>query len=377
MELHSRLAALARITKAPTPVVSVYLNTRWADEHQRDRVRVFVKNELARARRAESGRAVDADLDWVETQAAVLVSQVVLPEAAGVALFACQALGLRELLPVRMPLQEAFVVGDAPFLRPLAALLEEAPAALVVFVDAESARVIPLAPAGAGEELRLESEVPGRHRRGGWAQMAQSRYQRHIQDHRERHFEAVAESLTALSEGGRVQRLVLAGDPRNIAAFRRALPRPLAALVIGTVAGARHEAADVIVARAGTLLGHAEGQREAEEVDALLTAAAKNGNAAAGLDAVLEGVNRGAIHRLYLLKGFSEPGQLCTGCGTLLRGFGWSCRLCGKETREVELGEVLTERVVASGGTVETVEMHQALGGAGGVAAQLRFPLRA
>ena len=43
----------------------------------------------------------------------------------------------------------------------------------------------------------------------------------------------------------------------------------------------------------------------------------------------------------------------------LLRGFGWSCRLCEKETRVVELGEVLTERVVASGGTVETVEHGQ------------------
>ena len=168
---------------------------------------------------------------------------------------------------------------------------------------------------------------------------------------------------------------MLAGEPRNLAEFRRGLPPRIAERVIGTVAGARHEPADVIVARAGALLGDVEGQREAEEVDALLTAAAKSGKAAVGCDAVLEGVNRGAVHRLYLLKGFSEPGRLCTGCGVLLRGFGWSCRLCEKETRVVELGEVLTERVVASGGTVETVEIHQALAGAGGVAAQLRYPL--
>jgi len=42
---------------------------------------------------------------------------------------------------------------------------------------------------------------------------------------------------------------VLAGEPGNLAEFRRGLPPRIAEPVIGTVAGARHEAADVIVAR--------------------------------------------------------------------------------------------------------------------------------
>jgi hypothetical protein len=57
MNLRDRLIRLAKIERAETPVVSVYLNTRWADEHQRDRVQVFLKNALAKARRAPSGRA--------------------------------------------------------------------------------------------------------------------------------------------------------------------------------------------------------------------------------------------------------------------------------------------------------------------------------
>jgi hypothetical protein len=72
MDLDRRLMELARITRAPAPVVSVYLNTRRVDEHQRDRVRVFLKNELARARAAETGGAAKADLDWVQGQGAVL-----------------------------------------------------------------------------------------------------------------------------------------------------------------------------------------------------------------------------------------------------------------------------------------------------------------
>ncbi|MBI1892897.1 MAG: hypothetical protein HYS14_02125, partial [Candidatus Rokubacteria bacterium] len=208
MDLRARLIELAKITGSPTPVVSVYLNTRWGDEHQRERVRVFLKNEIRKARRAAAGRPLEEDLDWVQSRAEEFIGQEGNPEAHGVALFACQALGLREVLPVRVPFEDAFVVADAPFLRPLAATAEHVPSSLAVFVDGESARLVPMNAEGAGEEVRLENEVPGHHRRGGWAQLAQSRYQRHIQEHRERHLEAVARVLTGLTDGNGVERIV-------------------------------------------------------------------------------------------------------------------------------------------------------------------------
>ena len=50
MDLRARMAELAKIGKTEAPVVSVYLDTRWSDEHQRDRVRIFLKNGIAKAR---------------------------------------------------------------------------------------------------------------------------------------------------------------------------------------------------------------------------------------------------------------------------------------------------------------------------------------
>lgn len=375
MDLSARLTELAKIERAATPVVSVYLNTHWGDEHQRERVRVFLKNELAGARRASDGRAAQADLDWIQAQGESLVAQARFPDAHGVALFACQALGLREVLPVRMPFPDTFVVAEAAFLRPLAAVLEETPAALVVFVDTESARLIPLTAGGAGEEVLLESEVPGHHSRGGWAQLAQSRYQLHIRDHRGRHFEAVAESLTRLVESYGVKRIVMAGEPKNVALFRKHLPPRIDDLVVGTVPCARHEVAGVIVARAGELLGHREGQDQGIAVDAVLTEAAKSRQAVAGVDETLDAINRRAVHHLYLLEAFSELGRVCDECDALQRGAHAACRFCGKATRATELGEAMTDRVIAAQGEAETVEIHQALARVGGVAARLRYPL--
>jgi peptide subunit release factor 1 (eRF1) len=299
-----------------------------------------------------------------------------MPGTSGVALFACQALGLREILPSRVPFENSLTVAETPHLRPLLELDEKAPSTLVVFIDTESARLVPLTATGAGEEVALRGDVPGHHSRGGWAQLAQSRYQRHTQDHRARHFEAVVASLTGLVEGHGLRRIILAGESRNVAVFRRELPPRIAAYVIGTVAGARHEAIGLIVDRAAEYLAHVEGQREAEGVDATLTAAAKRGKAAAGLEATLEAINRGAVHRLYLLKGWSAPGRRCGGCGTLQGGFSVTCPTCGGEVLTVELGEAMAERVAAVGGTVETIEVHQALAAAGGVAAELRYATR-
>ncbi|MEK6665849.1 MAG: hypothetical protein AABZ20_05440, partial [candidate division NC10 bacterium] len=345
------------------------------DEHQRDRVRVFLKNEIRKARKTATAEGIAADLDWIQAEGDALITQARFPEAHGIALFACRGLALREVIPVRVPFESAFVVAEAPHLSPLAALLEQTPSALVVFVDGESARLVPLTTEGVGEEVALESEVPGHHRRGGWAQLAQSRYQRHVQDHRGRHFEAVVEALIGLTEGNGVRRILMAGEPRTIAVFQKRLPNRIAERVVGSIAGARHESAAVLVGRAAPFLAHLRGGEGVDAVEAVLTEAAKGGRAVAGLEETLEAVARGAVQRLYLLEGFSQPGRLCVECGGLQSGGDAACRLCGKPTRAAELGGAIVDRVIATGGKVETVQIHQVLARVGGVAALLRYPL--
>lgn len=373
--LRARLAQLARIARAPAPVVSVYLNTRWADEHQRHRVRVFLTDEIRQARAAGGAPALAADLDWIAQQGEMLIAQAQHADAHGVVLFACGALGLREALPVRVAVENLFVIAEAPYLRRLVELLEDTPSTLVVFVDGESARLIQLSPDGVGREVTLASEVPGHHRQGGWQLIAQSRYQRHIQAHRAQHFDAVAVAVTDLVDEHGVERIVLVGEPRAGAVFQKHLAGRVALLVAGTVAGARHEASGLFVERARALLGLTEGDADAAAVDAALTEAAKGGRAAAGVAAVSDAAGRGAVHRLYLLKAFRAPGRQCGGCGALQAGTGPQCLVCAAATKEVELGEALVQRVLATGGSVETIAIHAGLGRAGGLAALLRYPV--
>ena len=375
INLTTRLGELGKISTGPTPVVSVYLDTRWADEHQRDRVRVFLKNELARAREASSNRAADSDLDWIESQGNALVGQATMPEGVGVALFACERVGLREHLSVRVPFEDVFVVADTPLLRPLAVLVEATPAALLIFVDAESARLWAITAAGVGAELVLEAETEEHPRIAGGPETTQAVFDQHRQARREHHFGLVAKKVVELVDSERIERLIVAGEPRNVALLRNALPRSMAEHIVGEIAGSRDEAGHVLVRRATEVLSRAEGQRHAEEVDTVLVTAAKGGKAAAGVDATLDAVKRGAVHRLYLLRDFVGSGRVCVACGDLGRGSHELCRLCGKLARPVDLAEAMVHRVISAGGTVAAVPAHMALGGAGGVAARLRFPL--
>jgi peptide subunit release factor 1 (eRF1) len=374
MQLRERVNALARLGGATSPVVSVYLDTRWTDEHQRGRVRVFLKNGLREARTG-AGAELRADLDWIEEQGERLVEQAMRPDADGVALFACNPLGLREVLTVRVPFENTFVVAERPLLTPLAALAHEAPPAIVVFIDGNHARLIPIDSGGRGDEVMLEHGVPGRHDRGGWAQMAQSRYQKHVEAHRDQHFEAVVEALSELSrqEGG--VRIVLAGEDRIVAVFSSRLPTTLAGSVAGTIPAARYETASALADRATGLLARLGLSEQGRMVDDVLTEAAKGGQAIAGVEGTLHAAGRGAVRRLYLLKGFSAAGTICTRCAAVQPGEAATCRACGGPTKPVRLGDAVVDRVVTAGGEISVIDAHRALERAGGMAALLRYPL--
>jgi hypothetical protein len=365
--VRARVVALARLAPGSAPVVSVYLDTRWTDEQQRERVRLFVKNESRRER--EPAAAAD-DLAWIAEEVDRLVAQVQAPQASGVALFACKALGLREVIPVRVAFANAFRVQDTPWLRPFADVLGALAPALVVFVDGRSARLVPLGPEGPGEEIVLEHDVEGRHDQGGWAQ---TRYQRHIEAHRGQHYDAVAAALADLAERHGAGRIVLAGEDRALSVFRKHLPGPISSRVVGEISAAHYESTAVIGERAADLLERLGQSARADSVDAVLGDAAAGARAVAGPGPTVEAVRRQAVQHLYVMSGFEAPGRQCQSCATLAEGRDGPCPACGRPTRQVDLGGGMVEQVLASGGAADTVAIHAGLASAGGVAARLRY----
>jgi hypothetical protein len=373
MDVAATLRELARAEPGDAPVVSVYLDTRWTDEHQRERVRTFVKNEVRRAAAMAAGR-LDDDLAWVTARSESVVRQLEHPEAAGAAMFAGGPAKYRVLLHVAVPVADSFTVADRPRLRPFVAALGDAPRAVVVFVDGCSARLVALTEQGAGDEVTLEtSDTIGHHRRGGWQLLMQSRYQRHIQEHRHRHFESVVGALDDLVAQYGVRAVVLAGEARNLAVFRSHLSAGLAGRIVGAVAGSRYEPSGVLAERALALVRHHAAGEVAAALGEVLVDAEGGGRSSAGVDATIEAVNRSTVDRLYVLDAFQEMGRACRSCQALQRASAGPCRWCGAPTSEVELGEAMVQRALAAGGDVSSIDENAGLERAGGVAARLRY----
>jgi protein required for attachment to host cells len=368
------LHRLAQVAPSQAPVISVYVCTRAHDEHQRGRVRVFLKNERRRVAAMAAG-ATEADLAWITEQGERIVSQELYPEAESVAMFAGGSPVLRESIPLAVPVEDTLAVADTPRLRPLVAALAGTPRALVVFVDAERARLITLGDDGGTEEILLEHPdvVVGHHRRGGFALLLQSKYDKHMRVHRDRHFDAVAEALATTVARFGTTAIVLAGEPRARAVFRPYLSPAVAEAIVGEVAGTQYEPAATLAARAREVIRLVAGSEQAMSTDVVLVAAGAGGRAAAGMEATLEAVNRGTVDRLYLLDAFADAGATCGTCAALQHGAPGACRWCGKPTKATDLGEAMVQRVLAAGGSVEAVRVHGGLAREGGVAALLRY----
>ena len=265
----------------------------------------------------------------------------------------------------------AVFVGDGPVPMPLATVDDEAPSVLLVLVDGVHARLIPFPAQNGLAEVTLEDLVDRRHRQGGWARLAQTRYQRHRENQGGQHFDAVAEALNALIAARGVEHIVLAGEKRALAGLVARSPRAVTSRVVGTISADHDEPAATLIERSSALLAGAERAVVVDEVAALLTEAAKGGRAVIGLTSVLDAVARGAVRRLYLMKGFEPTGRVCAACGVLRKSGDEPCAACGGPMSPVRLGEAIVERVMVAGGDVDLVD--EAVGvSIGGIAARLR-----
>ena len=98
MDMRSEIKKLARMEESPYPFLSLYLNTRWDDEQQRERIRLFAKNRLKRIYdqlkdREDWRRAFVADQQQIERFVEGLVRRVYNEEVNGIAIFSCSGIG--------------------------------------------------------------------------------------------------------------------------------------------------------------------------------------------------------------------------------------------------------------------------------------------
>ena len=375
MEITAELRTLAKFTAGPLPVISVYLNTQWRDPHQRARTTTFFEHHLHQARALEpeteaARQSLARDLERLTQWGQQHLQSTGESTMPGVALFACAEADLWVEFPSPLPFEDEFTVADRPMLRQLARLDEDYTNALLVLVDSRAARIYEVVLGGFLAETDFASEVPGRHKQGGWAQ---ARYQRHVQEHIDRHYKEVAAYIASYMAAHPHTQLILSGHNDIVADFRHWLPPSVQAQVLETVSLDMHDDRHRILEVAQDVLQRHEREEELATVQLLVNRAGHGGLADLGLQATVEAVNTARVHKLVMQRDFHRSGWRCRTCGALAAETHLQCVQCGGEVTTVELGEAMVQAVLQADGLVELIAPDPRLAAYEGVGALLRY----
>lgn len=380
MDMMSEIKKLAHLKETPYPFFSFYLNTKWDDERQRERIRLFTKNHLKKAYdqfrdREDCREFLMEDQQQIEKYVEGLIRHIVPEEMNGTAIFSCSGMGIFLTYPSIISFENEGFVSNLPILRPLVQLSSQYQNTLVVMVDTDSARLFEVSLEGRMAESSIKNYVPGRHDQGGWAQM---RYQRHIKDHMDKHHKEVAEQLTELFDSKKWKRVVLIGQDRILANFKAFLPERVKQQISDSFSMDFSEERSKVLRRVFERLHEKEKEEVNRQIQTLKEKTSHGGLATLGLNSTLEALNAGQIHVLYLLLSFASPGGKCSRCHSLLLipqsgGISPPCPLCKGEVKTMDLGEEMMRSTLCQDGEVRYVEENEVLKEHEGVGAALRY----
>jgi len=376
MEITKELRELARFTAGAIPVVSVYLDTQWRDQHQWARVATFLTGHVRQARALPLGseaarESLERDLERIAQWGEERLRGTADISTPGVALFACHAADLWVAFPSPVPFEDEFTIADRPMLRQLTRLDEDYTNALLVIVDSRAAHIHEVVLGGLLTEMDFTNEFPGRHKQGGWAQ---ARYQRHVKEHMDRHHKEVAAYVASYMEAHPHTHLIVSGQQDIVVNFRAWLSPTAQQQIIDTLTLDMHDDRRRILEAAQEALQRYEREEEQATVQLLVNRAGHGGLAVLGQQETLAAVNTARVHKLVLQKDFCSDGWRCLDCGQIGEGTTPpQCALCSGRATATELGEAMVNAVLQTDGFVEMVAPDDRLTAYDGVGALLRY----
>jgi peptide subunit release factor 1 (eRF1) len=271
--------------------------------------------EVAHAYRTQ----LERDLDRIEDY---LSDASRLPHAPGIGIFACEALGLFEVVPLPRVLKTRLRVDERPQIAELLAAVEDFGRILVAAIDRSHARFFEVGPFAVSE---LTGLAPGAKRGGkfhsdradspGWGEQA---YHGRIREERHRLAAMVGRQLTAHLADGPWQGIVLAGPTRSLADQMRFLTANLRDRVLGVVR-LNPTAVTEGEIRAAALKARAEWERRQEQAAvAELEEAIGEGWGVKGARSTLRALHRGQVRVLLANADQTGYGYRCAATGRLV-----------------------------------------------------------
>lgn len=349
------------------PVLSLYLDTDPAEGNvdvHKLRFRSMIKDLELKDDIEAITTHFDHEYDW---------------SGRSVAVFSCAGDEFMRAYTLKVPVRSRVRVGDKPYVKPLANLLDSYGGYGVVLVDKQEARLFYFHLGELREEKEIIGETIRHTKRGGGSQAAGRRggtagQTDYVEEVTERNIANSVEYATTFFRDNRVRRIMIGGTDDNIAMFRNQLPKALQSLVVGTFSMSMHASNNEVLEKALQIGQQAEHQREIQLAKTIVTNAAKDKGGVLGLDETMKAGQEGRVQVLLIRDGYRAPGFRCTGCGNLYGYAIKTCQFCGSVCEEIpDAVELVVRQVMKTGGDVEVLNQDQVVGQFDQIGAILRY----
>lgn len=293
----------------------------------------------------------------------------------GVAILSSARHSLWKEYYMSVPVKNELIVDKSPYIKPLFDILDNYQKYAVLLVDKGSARIFTV---HLGEIVEYgevhTSDIPGKHKKGGWFALSQNHYERHIDYHLGLHIKDVVKKLGSFMSEEHIERLLIGGSDDAMAMTKNMLPVNIVNKVIGTFHTEMFAKNDTIISKVENLIRSFEKQKKDETVDGLITQAMKGESAVLGLESVLGALRNGNVMKLVFIHDLKSDGQACNKCGFFTIQDIKQCPYCKGGMEKVNyIVDMAAQKAVEQGSIIEVVAENRKLSESGGIGAFLRF----
>jgi peptide subunit release factor 1 (eRF1) len=374
-----RLARLTGVRPGAHRVVTCYLKLEPRDR-SRGKYLIKFKNRVREALKAlprlglgrAEQEAAARDLERIQAH---LRTPENLPSTQGLAIFACEGIGLFEAIPLPVVYRSRLAVDSTPLVRELASVEEEFGRLLTVVFDRTGARFFEVTAYDSNElpGLRADS-TRGKRFHGdqdgpGWGEHT---FHNRIRQEKQRHLDAIARELFAIDRRHPAHGIVLGATGTDASAVEPFLHNYLVERVIGTAKLNPKDVSPALV-HAATLAVREAYERASERslVHEMLEGVG-TGWGLNGLTPTLRALSRGQVRALLVNADAGEPGFRCGDSGRLALTER-ECRGEGEPVPVLDVVDDAIEEALRQGVDVNVVYEPEARDAIDGLGALLRF----
>lgn len=373
MFTYSELKQLSTVRGNGNIFVSLYLNVNPITNPKGDYI-IHFKNMLKEVISGASKEVVKKVRSDIEKVEAYLIGNK-REFKKGLAVISSVPLGFWTEYHFFLPVKNELIIDDTPYVKPLFALFDNYPKYIVLLVDKESARIF-LIHLGKIEIYteHTTADIPGKHKKGGWFALEQSRYERHIDYHISLHMKDVIKSLEDIIHKETIDKIIIGGSEEAVTKIKGMLSQRILDEIISTFHPEKVSGGKDILEKTLKIIEEFERGEEKKTVKELITRAMKNNMAVIGFDDVLTYLHKGNVMKLVFLKDIVANGCRCVNCSFITSQEIKACPYCGGSFEKIDyIVDLAAQRAVEQGATLEVVTESDELAKAGGIGAFLRF----